>query len=374
MRAIKLAATYLIILAVFSCSTDKKETLLEDQPLVKTIEVTKFPVTIDLRSNLDSVHISNPLYKIRKMISTKDHLVFMNSEEPLFSVYDALTAKYVGNFGFAGKGPLDLEFDGINASSFKSYGDNFLVTDMSRIRVLAIDQKKGSQLLTENDVKVWKNAKKAADAGFFNNAFLASDNMVFTTNMFTKKHFVYIDLETGEQGDTIDFPDFYPEIPYTAYHHLYTSHTAPSLDKDKFVIGYTRFPIIRIFNLKKGGYTEVSVSPKNKQLDKIEPDARGMSISSSFDLFSYYKSVVISENRIYAKYQEGNVQSDGQGGWNFVADTPLEMHVFDWNGNPIKKLLLPEWASWSTVTQNDEFIYFFHPENENYLYRKSMRD
>jgi hypothetical protein len=68
------------------------------------------------------------------------------------------------------------------------------------------------------------------------------------------------------------------------------------------------------------------------------------------------------------------VQSDGQGGWNFVADTPLEMHVFDWNGNPIKKLLLPEWASWCTVTQNDEFIYFFHPENENYLYRKSMKD
>ena len=373
MRAIKLAATYLIILSVFSCSTDKKETLLEDQPLVKIIEVTKFPVTIDLRSNLDSVHISNPLYKIRKMISTKDHLVFMNSEEPLFSVYDALTAKYVGNFGFAGKGPLDLEFDGINASSFKSYRDNFLITDMSRIRVLSIDQKKGSQLLTDNDVKVLKNAKKAADAGFFNNAFLANDNMIFTTDMFTKKHFVYIDLETGEQGDTIDFPDFHPEIPYTAYHHLYTSRTSPSLDKGRFVLAYGRFPVLRVYDLKKGSYTQINVKPENKQKTDIQADAQGKSIQG-IGLFTYYENIVVSEKFIYAKYQEGSFERKVNGEYESLNHTGAEIHVFDWNGNPVKKLLLPDWVNPYTITQNDEFIYFFHPENENYLYRKSMKD
>ncbi|KYG81193.1 hypothetical protein AWW67_07490 [Roseivirga seohaensis] len=372
MRAIRHTATYLIIFSVFSCSADKKEALLEEEPLVKTIEVTEFPVTIDLRSNLDSVPISSPLYKIRQMISTKDHLVFMNLEEPLFSVYDNQTGEYRGAFGFKGEGPLDLEFNNANASSFKSYGDNFLITDMSRIRVLSIDKKEGSQLLTNDDVKILESKKRAKDAGFFNNAFLANDNMVFTTDMFTKKHFVYIDLETGEQGDTIDFPDFHPEIPVEAYHHLYTSHTAPSLDKRKFVLAYQRFPVLRVYDLKKGSYTQINVKPENEQKKDIQADARGRSIQG-LGMFTYYQKVVVSEKYIYAKHQEGSLERVN-GEFGSVKHTGLEIHVFDWNGNPVKKLLLPDWVNPYTVTQNDEFIYFFHPENENYLYRKSMKD
>ena len=374
MSTIKLTATSFIILFVFSCASGEKESSMEGDSSIKKVQVNEFPRTIDLTSNLDSVYISNPLFKIRKMISTEDHLIFLNTEEPLFSVHNNLTAEYIGSFGFAGKGPLDLEFDRANASSFKSYRNNFLVTDMSRIRILSIDKKSGSQLLTDDDVKVLDSKKKTSDSGFFNNAFLANDKMIFTTDYYTKKHFEYVDLMTGEIGDTIDYPDFHPEIPVEAYHHLYTSHTAPSLDKDKFVIAYQRFPVLRIFDLKKGNYLQIDFKPKNDQLKTIEADAQGKSIKSSFDLFSYYSSTVISTNHIYVKYQEGNVQRDDNGEFNFVADTPLQIHVFDWDGNPLKKLLLPDWSNRFTVTPNDEFIYFFHPEYENYLFRKSMKD
>jgi len=346
---------------------------MEENSSIKKVQVTEFPETIDLTSNLDSVYISNPLFKVRNMITTEDHLISMNSEEPLFSVYNNLTVQYIGSFGFAGEGPLDLEFNSPNASSFKSYKENFLITDRSRIRVLSIDKKSDSQLLRDDDVKVLDSKKTTKENGFFNNAFLVNDNMIFTTNFSTKKHFQYINLNTGEIGDSIDFPDFHPEIPVEAYHHLYTSHTATSLDKGKFVIAYQRFPLLRVYDLNKSVYTEVSVKPENDQIKDVKADARGVSIQSR-GMFIYYQSVVISENYIYAKYQEGSFPESGRGEVKLIEHTPLQIHVFGWDGKPVKKLLLPEWANRFTVTPNDEFIYFFHPENENYLYRKSMKD
>ena len=104
MRTIKLTAASFIILFVFSCASGEKESSMEENSSIKKVQVTEFPETIDLTSNLDSVYISNPLFKVRKMITTNDHLISMNSEEPLFSVYNNLTAQYIGSFGFAGEG------------------------------------------------------------------------------------------------------------------------------------------------------------------------------------------------------------------------------------------------------------------------------
>ena len=73
---------------------------------------------------------------------------------------------------------------------------------------------------------------------------------------------------------------------------------------------------LRVFDLKQGNYIEIEVKPKNDQLKRIEADARGKSIKSSFDLFSNYVRKVISENHIYAMYQEGNVQRDDNGQLN----------------------------------------------------------
>lgn len=49
-----------------------------------------------------------------------------------------------------------------------------------------------------------------------------------------------------------------------------------------------------------------------------------------------------------------------------------EIHIFSIEGEPLVKLKLENWMNVYTVTANDEYLYFVHPEKEYYLYRLPM--
>jgi len=46
-----------------------------------------------------------------------------------------------------------------------------------------------------------------------------------------------------------------------------------------------------------------------------------------------------------------------------------QIHVFDWDGNPLVKYILDDWMKTYTVNPDDSYIYLFNPGVENAIYR-----
>lgn len=357
----------LVIFLLFACESNQQKSADGQSSSLPS----QFSNVLDLRSDLDSVPISPALLKIRYMIATDDYLlVMLPKKDTIFKVFDAETVSYLGSFGFEGQGPLDLEFNGANASSLKPFGNGFIVADQKRMRVFEI---KGGEGDVENkfSVKLISSHPLVDDLRFMNNGFMVDEKGAFSTQMFSKSHFVYWDFETGALSDSIAFPNLYPEIPEGAKYHLYWSNVG--INQNRIAIAYQRFPMIKIADLKTGRSSEILYSAEHEQTVVPRADDRGRSIANSIEMIGYHRQVVTSDNHIYALYQEESHSVNG----STIESHPLtekEIHIYDWSGKPVKKLLLPSWVNWFTVTPDDGFIYFFHPEKENFLFRKSLSD
>jgi hypothetical protein len=68
----------------------------------------------------------------------------------------------------------------------------------------------------------------------------------------------------------------------------------------------------------------------------------------------------VTNRYIYLLYSGGfNVESN--------LDQSNVLHVFDWNGNPIKKIRLTQKISAFTISSNDSVIYAFNPNSHYFL-------
>jgi hypothetical protein len=77
--------------------------------------------------------------------------------------------------------------------------------------------------------------------------------------------------------------------------------------------------------------------------------------------------LLLTENRMYAKLQLRGPQNgvDQQIG-------EKELHVFDKEGKPIVRLLLEDWMNNFAITPDDEYIYFWHPEVLDKIFRYKL--
>ena len=307
---------------------------------------------------------------LREFEITEDYVFVLGIEKHrLIDVFHAKDLKYIGGFGFDGQGPLDLEFDRINASGFNSSETELFINDMRYFRTiklngLADDIRKGTVKIEER-ITVPKRLIP------FNNGF-KFENTIYGTISDSPKHLVSLDPQKEDLTHWVDYPNLRPSLPSSTDYHLYWNNKATTNKGDKVAIAYMRFPLIRVYDFNSSTLKEINYKPKNEQVSNVMLGPNNVGISTR-NMFSYYQSIKVSDNRVYALYLEGKRDIDSEGNAETETFNEPELHVYDWNGKPIKRIVLPEWVSRYDISPDDSFIYIFHPENENYLYRYSSK-
>lgn len=334
------------------------------------IDIHGFDKAFELEKLLTPIDIQGEIWQAHAMSSNGEYVFIVSAKEvPVIKSYRLRDGKYMGGLGSIGGGPG--EFISINRSGFGVRKDQLVVQGRKYVRIY--------NLIAEEDnlgFELDKEFKIPGELGILNRAFLLNDNTLAAKVIFSPKEFITFKLNESEVGESKDvgnfgdYPNLYPDIPSKAYHHLYQGGTGYSQDGKFLAKIYSSVPLIRVFDLGDGAYTDIELKPKNEQISKLVPDQRGRSIANGIEMFNYQGNVEMSNDLVVSDYQENifkKVAMTDQGNIQLVPQTDRFLLVFSIEGELLAKLLPPDWFRKFVLTPDSKMI-VFHPEIENQLF------
>lgn len=357
----------LLLFTFLSCSHSKKNANIFETS-TKEIKTKDFTNIIDVSENSDSVKIPPILFAVNKLVSNNDLIIALerSNSDTLFRVFSTKNSEYLGGFGYTGPGPLDLEFAQISIRSVNLEGNILKVSDVKSLRTFLIDSKgiiESGKVSKENIKLVNRIPFPGAIMGMDNPTFVG-DSVIYGKPDGSDKQFISYNLNDRSITDIFDFPNFREDIPASNNSTLYSKVFRYSPLHEKMVIAYRLFPVVRIYNVRNSEYMELSYEPKYDQMD-IERDGNYIRTTP---LFNYYGAIDITDKGIYASYDEFRWVR-GEGGLEaFRGSETMELHSYDWSGNPRSKFVFPPETLRYTTTPDDSKLIFVKPEVEDYLY------
>lgn len=331
----------------------------------KRLNPLGFPLTINIKT--DSIIIPPVLLSENKIVASKDLLVSMSIQsDTIYRVFSIPSCNYLGSFGHQGKGPS--EFQNPSISNLRAEDSCFVVGDSKSLNIIKIPQEGNI-----NDLSIYYKSRYLIPGSLIpiNCAFFVNDSLIYGVKYTrSKKELVTLNTSNNDIGFLIDFPNVYPEAPKDAQANLYQKYVNISIEKEKIAMIYKRFPLLRIYNIKQKTITETFINEGPKQKEII---FNKNSIINGIDLITYYDDMVVTKSYIYALYQARSYKKSNRE----IQDVPLsskQLHVFNWEGVPIAKIILKEWMKVYTISLDDKYIFFVNPAKGNVLYRYSLNE
>ncbi len=359
-RVVQVCFAFVLTIVSFSCLAQK----------VEAIDVHGFDKVYDLEKFLTPIDIQGQIWQVHAMASDGEYVFIVNDKEvPPIKSYRLKDGKFIGGLGSIGGGPG--EFTSINRSGFGVRKGQLIVQGRKYVRIFDIEEK--NEMLNFN---LFRESKIPAEFGIPNQGFLLNDNTLAASFMFSPKDFKTISLNTSEVGekssigDFGDYPNLYPDFPSTGKHHLYSGNSDYSEDGQYLVKAYSRFPLIRLFDLKEGLFKDIQLKPKNDQISKVIPDQNGKSVGNGLEMFSYQGQVKLSNDLIVSDYQEKiykRVTMTERGNLESIPQSERFLLVLSRDGDLLAKLTPPDWFQKFVLTPDNRMI-VFHPEIESKLF------
>jgi hypothetical protein len=350
-------SVFISILIIFIFST-------EIQGQFRDVKYVGFPKSIT--PELIEVKIPPVLLWELAVTANKDYLLSYNpNNDTIFRVFGLPDLKYIGAFGVKGRGPR--EFLGSSPASLKALNDGFQIEKDGSLEVIGFPE---GVKINNNNFQVLKIFNLPAELSNCNYAIILNDSMVCcSSNMGATKQLTCVNTKTKEVSYLIDFPSFYHRTAHSSYYHFYTASKAISLDRERIAIAYSRLPLISIYD--KNGVlvksTFLDEAPKQKSnIEFIENQVR-----NSGQLYSYYGGISVTSKYIFASFQITDYE--GPGLQNKRIHTNRQIHVFDWDGNPVGKVNLKKNMTW-TASFDNSCLYLIDPDVENKIFKASLSE
>jgi hypothetical protein len=310
-----------------------------------------FPVVLDLKT--EKVPIPPVLYHVNKMICSDYHLLAMSIKtDTIYRVFELPGLIYNGGFGRKGNGPM--EFINPSISNFFPDKDVFILGDLKYFRTVKISNAVNHGF----SIKELKRTPVPGALRNFNQLAQINDSIVVGYTIFKdEKDLLFFNTRTNKSWYDFDFPDVGINIPDNYLGITFLKYIGLKPDKKRIAFAYQRFPMLRIYSMDGKLIKDVRIKEASKQKKFVYSSARAFA-----DTYTYYENIVTTEKYIYAMYHE--TMSDASSN-----QTIRQIHVFDWDGNPLVKYILDDWMKTYTVNPDDSYIYFFNPDVENAIYR-----
>lgn len=350
MKTYKLFLFSILSLLCISCIENYKKN-------IKTY--TDFPQNRSLVA--ESIpNISDSIYP-QSINLYNDKIILCDYESnPHFFVYKLPNFDFIGSFGKQGKGPTDIHdpvvWNQIENNKIGIYQINLMkfgFYDLDTLLESKLNKNKLNPIYMPPEINDAVNIISLKKDVFIG-AGANSKGEFFIYNEKTK------DLKWKSFISNFDKKFTQKVLDYDLMSEYKLGMIKIKPDKSMFVKSYIYVPVINVFD---NNYN-LKFTIKHKDLNQPIIDNAQKSLSPETKM--YYTNCFLSDNYIYAVYR--NCTLDDYSNYNC---NNVEVHTFDWEGNPVIKYLLNEGIGPLSPFVLDEArdnIYTINPKTEDSYY------
>ena len=276
--------------------------------------------------------------------------------DTIFQVFELPSFNNIGGFITRGNGPNEEIFVDTYIQHIKE--NVFLYRSISSIKIINYDtQTRKFEILNQINL--------TAELMDFWHLFKLGDVIIgCRTEENSEKEFISFNLKTKEISDFgANFPIVENKIADVNKNRLFAKANTVKPDGKLFASVYDKFPILRIYT--NTGELKKEIHYENKQNFPVALVEKKPSMEDIGMIMQNYRMIKSSDNYIYALYI-GKLEKDIGRGLN---DFSNEIHVWDWDGNPIVKILLDAKIFTFDVDQTDEYLICSSLESLDVLYK-----
>lgn len=321
---IKISLPFLLVIFVCCNRTNVR--------IVENTEVTS-------EVSLHEIELSQEMLMPAKMFMQGDNLVVYQCEgDTLFSIFsDPLSGHYT-NIGIKGRGPN--EFIHIDVRSIVGTNEGFVCMDVGGLKKeVVID---GDKINVLSSSKI--NTRKHPQNGIFVENGYLSMNLANEEAEFIL--YKYTDNEPEYLCAYPEWGDYNGEMKAFTY----IKHTLKHPAENKVASLYANFRKIRILDINEGNTIDVDVRVPNT-FRRYKP-------GDTENHIAYGSYPCIYNDNIYALCFNGS----------FNEDILPEIHVFDWEGNLRKRILLDKYINVFVIDTANDLLYGMNTNQANTLY------
>jgi len=305
------------------------------------------------------------LFIVGGMVLTDNFLVTVDIKaDTLFRVFKLPDYKYIGGFTSRGNGPDEENF--ISGYMHHLSGDKFLYGSITSIKTANID-------LAKNKIEVIDKISLPVKLLNLNQAFRIGNKYYgISLNRKSTREFVSYNPQTNEISNFgCTYPKVGKKIKSPIRNMILVSTVAVKPDNSHFACVYDKFPILRIY--KKDGVLETEMRYLNNQKFPqafIEKEP----LKKQFDdVMQNYRRIKVTNRFIYALYI-GKTMGELPSRQSGLVDFSNEIHVWDWNGKPIKKIFLDKNIFSFCVSPDDKFLICSSLNEIDKFYKYSLNE
>lgn len=317
---------------------------------------------------LDSIEITKPIFKARRITTNNDFLFVLESDpNELVKIFDVITGEYLHSFGKEGSGPEEILKP--SSSGFVTFEDNLVITDLKTVTFYNIKYDSNHQYL---NIKSTNKIRIPGSLIPLNFATPFNDSTIYGTTQSSLKHFSIFNKKSEIDYQFGNYPNYFPSVVDKAKWYAYQNLSAIKPDRTKIAVVYQNLPLIRIFD-KEGNIVKDSwIKSKKKQKEFTLLSISNVSIDPN-GLVSYFHDVQSNDEYIVALFDEiiHEVSSTGELKRNKISKRKLI--VLDWDGNAMLELILEDWMRLYTISPKGN-LFFLHPEKSNTLYSLELNN
>jgi len=346
MKILKTVFLVPILICVLSCSGENES----------YTEFLRFPSESKIVSQ--AFKVPPILFEpVTLMLIGNNVVIVDNKSEFIFHLFDASEFNFIGRFIRRGRGPNE-EQEFFNPYMRKVRNNSIIYQTPTNIKTVSFTSGKDS-LYISRTFELFDNIINFQRVFMINGVFYGYSGELGLSTEFhffdpEKKEIVEFGSGLGpymEDGVSIEFEN---------------KRITVKPDETFFAASYLYFPIIRIFNSYTG---LVSSETRYKNGFDFPNSIKGKCTSNeqeNFPIF-FYELIHSTHNYIYALYN-GNTPSVSEK----TLDRSNIIHVFDWDGNPVKKLILDREIFAFDVSEDDSFIVAVSMNQPDKLLRFSL--
>lgn len=324
---------YVSMIVLLGCTDTETNYFCENYEVIERPESTK-------KLTAEQILSGDSLLDVGRIFCIDDKLLDVNAKNKnaVFTVYDT-HGMCVGSFGKTGRARNEFTGGAVVTQQFEN--GTLWINDVNKATLAKVNLK------ASLDSSTCVVDKEMVTAGRVVNAFYVNDSTILYEQETMDNYRIYV--YNTLQGKAIEQYDLY--TPCRDAFGVYYSYMLLHPNKDKLVAVMSTLNQVNFLTVKDGKRKAVSLYEESV----LEKDYGKQK--------QYYCDVTATGDRIYALYMNQSKEE------SFDKPKPMEIHVFDWDGNFKERLLVSEYVFNIAVNEQGNYLYGLNLDNNVYKYK-----
>ena len=346
---------YIIITLLFFISCKEKKVKAIQFPVFKKETSLKGEVAFEKNTNFHQIgEVLLLKGQVGRLTFFKEYMILEKiRDSPRFLLFRKADKELIKTYGAIGKGPnefLSPEQQVITLNgNLLAYIEDFHKKDLVLLDINA------ESTLPEENTRILKRLKFPKNIPSLRQFFVTKDSLLIAGILEVKHYgrFVSYDLASKETRFFGELPDVKRNAQLKEMLYGFVSAIRP--DQSRYALAMHNFNRIEIYDSQ--GKTICTIGESFDRAKKI----RSKDILEN-NLTDYYMGIVATNQYIFALKIDGSAK-------NFTQEKEVYVEVFDWDGNPVHRFILQEYAQGVAYDEDSKVLYSVNHWTHGNIYK-----